>query len=93
MSNQQLNFKEKSAHFNESVYSLCDEVMKLVLQAERPGIAIGALTLSLANIISGFYSDNTQQTLRLIVGDLGRLVEECRKMNAREATTTEGAND
>jgi hypothetical protein len=89
MSNQQLKFKEESAHFNECVFSLGDEVLKLVSQAERPGIAVGALTSTLADIISNCYSD-PQQALRLVVGDLGRLVEEHRKANARESTTTEG---
>jgi hypothetical protein len=92
MSNQQDEFKERNVRFNECVRSLRDEVLQLVSQAERPGIAVSALTHVLVEIISNCYTD-PQQTLRLVVGEFGRLTEEYRKACASESTTTENSND
>jgi hypothetical protein len=89
MSNQQLTFKERSTHFDECVNHLASEVLNLVRQTDRSGIAVCALIDVLAYVISNCYPD-PQEAFRLVVGDLGRLVEEHRKANARESTTTEG---
>jgi hypothetical protein len=86
MSNQ-LKFKEHSAHFNECVRSLGDEVLQLVRQVERSGIAVCALIDVLAYVISNCYPDK-QEALHLVAAELERLVEEHRRAQAREAAAS-----